>query len=331
VARRWLIPLAASVYLYSASGKFDFQFAHTVGQDFLQAAAAPLGGLPDRLSDSARTGLALLFPAIEFVAGAGILLRPTRRIAGMVLCGMHLCLVYLLGPLSRDHSNGVLLWNLLLMAQAYLLLIREPALDATDERQAILSERPSGTNRVAAVLVRLVIVTALVAPLLERQGLWDHWTSWSLYSPHTSYVDIEIHQSAMVRLSPSLLRHLQEDQDGDGWCLLDLRGWSLAERRVPVYPQARYQLCIAAELVQRHQLTDDIRARRWSVSDRWNGQREQTMLGNAAQIQTDLARFWLRPRVKNPSAAGYRQGAPDSPSGSDAILQSGEPNRQPVR
>ena len=35
--RRYLIPLAASVYLYSAAGKFDFQFAHTVGQDFLDS------------------------------------------------------------------------------------------------------------------------------------------------------------------------------------------------------------------------------------------------------------------------------------------------------
>jgi hypothetical protein len=46
-ARRYLIPLAASVYLYSAAGKFDYQFVHTVGQDFLHSIARPLGGLPD--------------------------------------------------------------------------------------------------------------------------------------------------------------------------------------------------------------------------------------------------------------------------------------------
>ena len=144
--------------------------------------------------------------------------------------------------------------------------------------------------------MRLIIVAAIAAPLLERRGYWDHWTSWSLYSPHTSHVDIELHQSAIDRLSPVLQTFLLDDTDHDGWQVLDLGSWSLATRRVPVYPQARYQLALAAELSHQYGLTDEIRARLLGVSDRWSGKREQLMMRNRNEIEAATEAFWLLPR-----------------------------------
>ena len=69
---KWIMPLAASVYLYSAAGKFDFQFQHTVGQDLMAALAGFLGGLPDGFNAENAARLALLLPAVEFVAGVGL-------------------------------------------------------------------------------------------------------------------------------------------------------------------------------------------------------------------------------------------------------------------
>ena len=292
-ARRWLIPLAASVYLYSAAGKFDYQFAHTVGQDFLTAATDPIGGIPGRPEEQVRARLALLFPAIEFLAGLGILVSRTRRIAAVLLIAMHIGLIAILGPWNRDHSHGVLLWNGLLIAQAYLLMIRGPNPCNRIHTEATGPQTDSPGARVSVAAVRLIIVAAMAAPLLERHGYWDHWTSWSLYSPHTSHVDLEVHQSAIDRLDPVLQACLLEDTDQDGWQVLDLGSWSLSTRRVPVYPQARYQLALAADLARRYGLSDEIRARLSGVSDRWSGKREQVLMRNQKEIEGATEAFWL--------------------------------------
>ena len=217
--RRFLIPLAASVYLYSAAGKFDFQFAHTVGQDFLEALANPFGGLPDQLAPSARAKIALVFPAMEFLAGLGLLFRRTRSLAAIVVMLMHASLIAILGPWGLDHSTGVLVWNLLLIVQAYLLMLKPGSLEtkAATERDAVGLDqaRQPGHSHVASSLVVSVVVIVLFAPVLERSGYWDHWTSWSLYSPHTSRVDIELHRSAIGMLDPYSRSFVDDDDDQD--------------------------------------------------------------------------------------------------------------------
>lgn len=313
-ATRWLIPLAASVYIYSAWGKLDYQFAHTVGQDFLRAATRPIGGLPVGFHQSQLAGLALLFPGVELLAGVGLLWNRTRRVAAMLVIAIHLGLIAMLGPWNRDHSLGVLIWNALLIAQALLLLIpqppRAPRLDARPDPSA------PGLRHLAwlPLAVRLLIILVITAPLLERSGYFDHWTSWSLYSPHTSHADIEIHQSAIDRLDPLLQAQLRENREGDGWYLLEAGRWSLAARRVPVYPQARYQLALAGAIAKRHQLREEIRARLASVSDRFNGRRSYELLPSAKAIDARLRDFWLRPRMETgaPSDAHLLQDVRES-------------------
>ncbi len=211
---------------------------------------------------------------------------------------MHLTLIAILGPWGRDHSNGVLIWNVLLIVQAYLLML-EPAWlesgqhDLHDAEGSGPGDCKPPPSRVACLFVQGVILVALVAPLLERYGYWDHWTSWSLYSPHTSRVDIELHRSAIDSLDPELKAFVEADSDEDGWQALDLGGWSLESRRVPIYPQARYQLAVAAEIASRYQLKDEIRAKLRGVSDRWTGRREEQQMLGRGEIQAGLNLFWL--------------------------------------
>lgn len=309
-ARRWIIPLAASIYIYSAAGKLDFQFAHTVGQEFLAAATDPFGGLPKNMSQGVRVGLALCFPTVELIAGLGILIPGTRRFASGLVIAMHLALIAILGPWNRDHSHGVLLWNLLLITQACLVLLPKPVLQpkpilqpkhgagtvgSQDSPEADGNGPSTPRRSLSGTMARMMVITALVAPLLERQGFWDHWTSWSLYSPHTSHVDIEIHQTAWSKLDDSLQSQLREDSNQDGWRVLDLGSWSLQSRRVPVYPQARYQLGLATAIADRYQLDDEIRARILGVSNRWTGARTEQLLGNRSEIKRAGNAYWLLP------------------------------------
>ena len=118
--RRLLTWLIISVYFYSAVGKLDYEFLHTVGQQFFQA-------LLSWFSAEAAAGKSLpifivgLLPLGELVLAAALAYRPARRVAGVLACIFHLGLVLVLGPWGLHHSAGVVLWNLQFAVQAILL------------------------------------------------------------------------------------------------------------------------------------------------------------------------------------------------------------------
>ena len=176
-ARRWLLPLAASVYIYSALGKFDYQFVHTVGIDFLKAIARPIGGLPAHVSISRLAMIAYLFPATELLLGVLLLPKFSRRVAGVAAMIMHASLIGILGPWSLNHSAGVLVWNLLLMIQSWFLFVR-PANRSDREHPAIEFSRGAtfgarcrhvGNHLAAAGKTRFLGPLALMGALFTTQ------------------------------------------------------------------------------------------------------------------------------------------------------------------
>ncbi|MEM9644039.1 MAG: hypothetical protein AAF989_03505 [Planctomycetota bacterium] len=281
-SRRWLVPLAASVYIYSAAGKLDFLFAHTVGQDFLTTLLRPFGGFSDAWDADDRAKIALLLPVGELIIGIGLFARRTRPIAGMVAMGMHLTLIGILGPWALNHSWGVLLWNVVLLVQAWLLFVRSRASlsDSVVAKRNDVSS-PNADSRQGMVrwfVPRCVVIVAIVMPLFERAGYWDHWLSWSLYSPHASRVDVEFFRDDVAKLPVSVRSCVEEDVDGDGWQRLPLSAWSLRSRHVPVYPQARYQVALTRKLGLEHGVDSGVRVIVRSVSDRWTGERQETWI-----------------------------------------------------
>ncbi|QDT08100.1 hypothetical protein K239x_00290 [Planctomycetes bacterium K23_9] len=304
-ARQILIPLAASVYIYSAAGKLDYQFVHSVGQDFLNV---PLGwlGLQDSISPETKATLAHVFPITELVLGVMLLVRKTRCLAGYMVIGLHASLIVMLGPWSLNHSHGVLLWNVLLIVQAWFLFAQPGTNSKRDNR--LLYRRLFGLpprdkaagrplSRMGCLISQVLVVIAIVMPATERAGLWDHWTSWALYSPHSSRTSVEFHRSCFDELPDSARKHLKEDADDDGWQELALDDWSLEELSVPVYPQARYQLALAYELATLRDIEKTaIRCKVRSAANRISGRREEQFLLGLKKIDQALNDYWLVPR-----------------------------------
>ncbi len=291
--KSWMIPLAASIYLYSAAGKFDLQFINTVGQDFLFSLPGPLAHLMETTSPETRQWFALVFPATELSIAASLCFKRLRYYAGAAAICMHISLIIVLGPWLENHSSGVLIWNVLLVAQNHYLFL--------SDRNAASLTNPVKSATTRWMRVRFFVLgsmwfIALFAPCLERKGFWDHWTSWSLYSPHTSRAKIEIHQSAVTQLTQSLQQSLKEDRDMDSWREIDLGTWSLRTRGVPIYPQARYQLCLAKEIADRLNSNDELRVKLQSSSNRWSGQREEEQLLNRDEINRAFSSYWLTPK-----------------------------------
>ena len=283
IATRWLVPMAASIYIYSAWGKFDYQFVHTVGVDFLGTIAKPFGGLPETMEIGTKSKLALLFPAGELAIGILLIPRTTRRAAGLLAIGLHLALLAILGPWGLNHSAGVLIWNVLLILQACFLFVWKWPND---------NDTSPANQRGRMWPAKIAIMIAVAMPLSERSGYWDHWPSWALYSPHSSRMKVWIHPGAIPLLPESMGKYVSETGD-DGWHELELDRWSLETRRTPIYPQARYQLGLALAIAESSHLKDQIRGRLRGPSDRRTGRREEKWLFGRTEMRAATKQYWL--------------------------------------
>lgn len=310
-ARRLIVALTISIYAYSALGKFDQQFLKTVGPSLVGVLIA-LGEDGGNANEHLRLWVeraVVLLPTTELLIAAALTNAKTRRLGGMAAIAMHLVLVGILGPLGLGHSLGVLVWNVFLAAQAWLLFVRHTP-----------SNEPESVSATSLVHYRLpeiqafafaVIAVAIVMPVLERRpkgqmyGYWDHWLSWSLYSPHTSRVEIQVHESTLGSLPNVISNHARPGGDNDGWLTVQIDKWSLAELSVPVYPQARFQLGVAHEIALRLAGESDkdgqankrpaIRIKMRSVANRSTGSREEVWVLGSEGIEKQRQRFWLLP------------------------------------
>ncbi|MCA9160828.1 MAG: hypothetical protein KDA72_21000, partial [Planctomycetales bacterium] len=253
--------LTISIYFFSALGKLDAEFLHTVGQQFWQEMLQWVGQMRAAGEPWRERPIALIasLPAVEMTLAAGLAWPTTRRIAGVLATVFHLGLIWLLGPLGLDHSAGVLYWNLQFAGQALCLFVLLAPQGATNPSQD--AEKSAGKrwgNRLAISLTGL----AIALPMGERRGLWDHWTSWALYAPHSSRAEVWIAYTAVDALPASLQRVITDEQvsreppweqrrelEQDApdamrslWLRVPIERWSLAETRTPIYPQARFQL-----------------------------------------------------------------------------------------
>lgn len=288
-AKRFLIALTISIYAYSALGKFDQQFLHTVGPD-LVTALLPWLDRGVESTDELLSIAAAALPTAELGLAICLAIPHTRRFAGVAAIAMHGLLLIALGPLGLGHSHAVLAWNVFLAAQAWLVFVKPPPVEPP--QQSVGSWQPA-----AGMAARLIVLAALGLPLLERTGYWDHWLSWSLYSPHTSRVDVQLHRTATAALPQSAAEFLRPSSEQDGWYDLALDRWSLAQLAVPVYPQARFQLGVAQDLSRTLASPDAIRIKIRGVANRRTGQRSELWLIGRRQIEAQANRYWLLPHA----------------------------------
>jgi len=296
-----------SIYVYSALGKFDAQFLHTVGQDMVQQVLAQLGLTTVNLATSLRLGFACVLPLIELLVGLGLLWRPTRVWAGWLAVGMHLVLMWILGPWGLQHAWGVLVWNCLFVALDVLLFILPqdvvPVKDLSSVAVASHAARvdqqsiqPASPNRLRSQLMLGLLWLALIVPLGERFGWVDHWLGWALYAPHSSRARIEISVSAIEQLPANMRPFVTAPAPNEViWSELRCDRWSLAALAAPVVPQQRFQMGIA-RAVSEWVGPYEIRVVAQGPANRWNGRRRVQTLTGRQEVLAAADQFWFNTR-----------------------------------
>ena len=286
-ALRLLRILVISIYVFSAFGKFDYEFLHTLGQQFLTT-FADLCRLPDQFwSQSFRVSLAALFPLGELLIGLGLIWRRTRRLATVVAVAMHVLLLLILGPWGLNHQAGVLLWNLFFIIQAMLLFwpIQQPAEERSD-----VSTPPRDRW---SLVGKCVISAVVVLPCLEWFDYYDHWLAWGLYSPRNSRVECYIDEQLAEQIPEPLRQHLQVSQDDLAILRLRMDHWSLGALGCPLYPQDRFQVGVAQAVAERYALGDAITVDRLGPANRFTGQRTKTRYRGQAGLSQLRGQFFL--------------------------------------
>ncbi len=164
---RWIV---VSIYVYSAISKFDYQFLHSLGPQFLSTLTGFVGVASADWPADLQALLAALFPIGELLIGIGLLVPRTRRIAIFAAIVSHVLLLLILGPWGLSHQPGVLVWNLFFIAQAWMLFVERK----TDEEPN--ASEPS--RRVAESLCFVLTGVVIAFPMSEPLGYCDHWPAW---------------------------------------------------------------------------------------------------------------------------------------------------------
>ena len=224
-----------AIVLYAASGlsKLDAAFVDELGATFVATLGRLVGVDPLGWSPGVRTAIILALPAAELLIAGALAVPRLRRwgLAGSV--AQHLATIAVLGPWGLDHSAIVLAWNAAFLVENVIIFGGPP-------------DEPAGHP--AAPRVTAVLVVALVVG--ERWGWVDSWPAHALYASHAERAALLWPEAEGRALPPAARRHLGPG-DADGYCRLDLTGWSRAERGVPVYPQNRVACGVAEALVVR--------------------------------------------------------------------------------
>lgn len=238
-AKKWMGFVMISIYLFSAISKFDFQFLHTTGKELLEAGCS-LFGLPLDPGMDSRWQVAM-FPIGELAIGLGLIFAPTRKLAIVAAVLMHVCLIVLLWELG--HKPAVMIWNAIqILLVVWLFWNRLRRVEA-------------GNRSVKADLARCFAIAVLFLPWLRPVGLCDHWMAWGLYSPSNSRAKLSLPPHHVERLPEELQLHcpLAEPTQTTEF---NLGNWSLAELNAPIYPESRFQVTAARELIRKYPQID---------------------------------------------------------------------------
>lgn len=292
----WLL---VSIYFYSALGKLDFEFLHTVGQQMLGAMANLVGQKLSGISASLKLALVAIFPVVELAIAVGLAGQTSRRVAGLFAIGLHLTLIVILGPLGLNHRLGVLIWNAQFVGLAYFLFVAKRISVPESE----ISERQLGPkiagwrNGYLQTLCSALIAFVIVMPSTERFGIWDHWPSWALYAPHSSRVVVEVAAPSVRRLPAELValinRPTPEADAMPVWVSIPMDAWSLQSLATPIYPQSRFQLGVARQVASVVDSEFQVRVTVLGPAGRFTGRRQSTILEGNSEIANAGGNYWF--------------------------------------
>ena len=119
----------------------------------------------------------LLLGLIEVLAAIGLFFKRSKKIAALLLIGMHLFILLMISPFGLNYNSIVWPWNFMMIIVLYLAFIPNDSITIS------IKKIVSGFNSVPFVLIGIM-------PFFCFIGLWDNFLSFNLYSGRTKFLEI---------------------------------------------------------------------------------------------------------------------------------------------
>lgn len=181
-----------------------------------------------------------LSPIIESGGALCLLFPRTRPLGLLTICGMHLTILLIFGPLGLNWNPSVWSWNLVMIGFVILLFLRSKARPA----QILFG---TAKNRGDKVVHRVIATMFIVMPFFNFFGYWDDFLSHCLYSWTTREAEILVPAEAESILPEEVRRNVKHDKVPGVVPVLD---WSFSVFESPPYHSYRVFYAVFGKLCE---------------------------------------------------------------------------------
>lgn len=262
---------AVTLYFHSALSKLDWSFAHSMGP-YLLSPFTKLLQIP--ANSPFIPNLALALPAGELLL-TFLLVSGFFRLGRAGIIAMHLGLIALLGPWALDHSANVLLWNVSMILQTFVLFRENP------------SATTPAVNPLSLGMVQLLLMIVAILPFFERAGLCDAWPGFALYAGHVEQMRLEFAGDSSEKIPEELRPFLKRSENG---FVPDLTLWARSNMGTPPYPAARIQRSLARHFAEKCPPGQPIQAIFLSKAHWLTGRRQETVMPDRQTILDSISK-----------------------------------------
>lgn len=238
--------LLAAYYIWSGLHKFNPAFINETLPWFISAFVSDLPPAIEQF-------LGAFIPAVEVLAGIGLLIPAVVLPARYLVVFTHLFILLCLGPIGHSWNATVWPWNIAMMVWVWVLFKEErPAVKKQAGKSAagkppvwkqwLRIPGPEVEAMPRKPLLRpskfhtLVIVLFWIMPGLHTLGKWDAYLSVSLYSGRAAYSDFYLRGNLPAKMNAELRPYMRRTVDG---YVIPTGEWAMGIMNSPYYPAPR--------------------------------------------------------------------------------------------
>lgn len=244
--------IIACIYFWSGLQTANASFILGVYPWFV----SPLTKFMPNLMGGFTESLGFLPPLMEMAIGICLLTRRFRNFAVAAAVGMHLFILFSLGPFGHNWNNIIWPWNIAMICFDIILFWK-------------VKSAPWKSYIQKAYLPVILLFGFL--PILSFYNLWDSYPSFTLYSGNIKQGYLSINRTVKDKLPAGFGSYLRENKNNK--YDLDIYSWSMKELNVPSYPENRVYKSITKEICKYSAKDDDVVLVVWEMPNALTGRR----------------------------------------------------------
>lgn len=216
--------IMAATYLYSGIGKFNEGYLVLVWDNMFLKKIFKFSEAAYQQNSLHYLGYATALA--ETVFAIGLFFSKTKKAAAWGMIGMHLLILYAIGPLGINYNTVVWPWNMLMIALLYFVFIKP-------------QNTPINIPALWPGVNKIVLLAWGIMPALNYVGVWDSYFSSRLYSGGLPLLAICLKDAGEIEELQPYLSTTDAYNRCDGAAMVNLQNWAMKEMNVPPVPEIR--------------------------------------------------------------------------------------------